>query len=95
MDETGPDQSKPQVGKAIHNVRLKFTLTLSAVLVLQTLFLNPVFMPEKENLYLAVLVKEELSTVHENKTSDFAISYCSEFNMICSDNGSLLGFYTV
>jgi hypothetical protein len=93
VDGTGPDQSKPQVGKPIHNVTLKLTLTVSTVLVPQTQFRNPIFMPEK-NLYLAVFVKDELLIVQANK-SDFAISYCSEINTICSDYCSLLGFYTV
>jgi hypothetical protein len=65
VDETGPDQSRPHVGRAIHNVTLKLILTGSTVLILQTLFLNPIFMPEK-NPYLAVLAKDSLPTVHEN-----------------------------
>lgn len=89
-----PDQSKPQVGKSIHNVTLKLTLTVSTVLVLQTLFLI-LSLCLKKNRYLAVLVEDELSTVHEHKPSDFAISHCSEINTICSDYGSLLGVYTV
>jgi len=50
VDGTGPDQSKPQVGKSIHNVTLKLTLAVSNVLASQTLFLNPIFMSEKKYL---------------------------------------------
>lgn len=42
-----PDQSKLHVGKAIRNVT-ELTLTVSTVLVLQTPFLNPIFVPEKK-----------------------------------------------
>ena len=72
---------------------LKFIFIVHFILLLQSLVLNTIpFL--KNYLYLAVLVKDEMSTVLENKTDDFASLQHSEINTICSDDGGLLGFYT-
>jgi hypothetical protein len=46
-DGIGLDQSKRQIGRPMHNVTLKFTVTVYIVLVLQTLALNAIVMFEK------------------------------------------------
>jgi hypothetical protein len=68
VDGTGPDQSKQQVGKPIHYVTLKLTLTVSTVLVSKPLFLNPIFIPEKKSLFGSICERRIVnSTRKQNK----------------------------
>jgi len=48
-----------------------------------------------KDIYLAVLVKDELQNNTWNKKSDSTFLHYSQINTIGSDYGSLLDFYTV